>query len=105
MKGGGIVQANQLAQIRKPNPFAVMRDLFQDGEGAAERLHAGALPVFGVVIDIALRRRHQFCDRGPAWNGRFLGGLLFGSWSHGGSSPRDGFFEANPGAALESTTI
>jgi len=48
------VQADQLAQFRSPSP----RDDAQparDRKGAAERLHADALTVVGVVIDVALR--------------------------------------------------
>ena len=52
MEGGGIVQADQLAQFGKPDAFAVTRDLFEDRKGAAERLHADPLPVVGVVVDI-----------------------------------------------------
>ena len=75
MERGGIVQADELAQIRKPDAFAVPRDLFEDRKGAAERLDAAALPVFGVVVDIALRRLHQPGDRGLAQACRLFAGL------------------------------
>ncbi len=48
------MQADQLAQFGEPDAFAVTRDLFEDREGAAERLDADPLPVVGVVVDIVL---------------------------------------------------
>ena len=67
VEGGGIVQADQLAQFRKPDALAVTRDLLEDRKGAAERLHADPLPVVGVVVDIVvLRRLHQLGDGGLA---------------------------------------
>ena len=77
------MQADQLAQFRKPDAFAVTRDLLEDREGAAERLDADPLPIIGVVVDIGLRRLHQPGDRGLAWTGRLLAGLWFGTRSHG----------------------
>ena len=57
MKRRGVVQADEPAQIGKPDPFAMTRDLFEDRKGAAERLDADPLPVVGVVVDVVLRRR------------------------------------------------
>ena len=76
------MQADQLAQFRKSDPFAVARDLLEDRKGAAERLDADALPVVGVVVDIALRRRYQPGDSGlarpPASRGLWLGARSHG---------------------------
>ena len=87
---GGIVQADQLAQFRQSDAFAVTRDLLEDRKGAAERLDADPLPVVGVVVDIVLRRLHQLGDGGLARTGRLLGGLLLGTRSHGIKPPCDG---------------
>ena len=61
MERSGIVQADPLAQIRQADPVPVARDLFQDREGAAERLDADALPVLGVIVDVlkANRAAHE----------------------------------------------
>src|SRR6202035_3579115 len=87
MKGGGVVQADQLAQIRKPDPFAVPRDFLENGKGAAERLHADPLPVVGVVVDIARQWRYQPGDGDLARARRLLGSLWLGARSHGNKSP------------------
>jgi len=34
MERGGIVQVDQLAEVRQPDAFAVTRDLFEDRKGA-----------------------------------------------------------------------
>ena len=76
MEGGGVVQADQLAQVGEPDAFAVARDLLEDGEGATELLHADALAILGVVVDIGLRRLDQ---PGDGW---FLNRLSFRARSH-----------------------
>src|SRR5229473_8717497 len=82
MEGGGVMQVDQLAQVCEPDTFAVTRVLFENGEGAAERLNADPLAIVGVVVDIALRRLHQLGDGGLARAGRLLTGLLLGTRSH-----------------------
>ena len=83
VEGGGIVQPDQLAEFGQPNALAVMGDLLEDREGAAERLHPDPLAVVGVVIDIVVRRRlHQLGDDGLAGRGRLLSGLWLGTRSH-----------------------
>ena len=69
------MQADQLAEVGKPDAFAVARDLLKDREGAAERLDADPLPVVGIVVDIGLRRLHQSRDGGLARTGRLLAGF------------------------------
>ena len=69
------MQADQLAEVCEPNAFAVTRDLFEDREGAAERLDTDPLAVVGVVVDIGLRWLHQPGDGGFARTGRLLAGL------------------------------
>ena len=44
VKRGRVVQPDALAEFRKADTFAPPRDLFQDGKGPAQRLHADALP-------------------------------------------------------------
>jgi hypothetical protein len=67
-----------------------MGDLFEDREGAAERLHPDPLPVVGVVVDIVVRRRlHQLGDGGLARSGRLLSGLLFDTRTHQVKPPCD----------------
>jgi hypothetical protein len=58
MEGGGIVQADALAQIRQANSFPVPRDFLKYRKGTAQRLHAASLAVFGFVIDRRLLRLH-----------------------------------------------
>jgi hypothetical protein len=82
MERGGIVQANQFAQVCEPDAFAVARNLLEDREGAAERLDADALPVLGIVVDIGLRRFDEPCDRGLGRGHRFRSGFRLGSRSH-----------------------
>ena len=77
MKGGGIVQADEFAQLGEPDALAVPRDLLEDGEGAAERLHAGALAFLRLVIDVGLRRRHELRHVGLVRIGQSLAGLDF----------------------------
>jgi hypothetical protein len=43
------------------------RDFLQDSERAAERLHAGALAVLGLAVNIALGRLHEFGHGGFVW--------------------------------------
>ena len=90
MERGGVVQADQLAEIGKPDAFAVTRDLFEDRKRAAERLHADPLPVLGVVVDIGLlgcTSRAIAVLRGAC---RLVAGLRLGARFHGIKSPRDG---------------
>src|SRR5882672_64751 len=98
MERGGIVQVDQLAEVRQPDALAVPRDLFEDRKGAAERLDADPLPIVGVVVDIALRRRYQLGDGGLARTGRLLTGLLLGTRTHRVKSPReaDELYQAFP---------
>ena len=76
------MQADQLAEVGKPDAVAVPRHLFKNCEGATERLNADPLPVVGVVVDIGLRRLHQLGDRGLARSGLLLNGLLLGTRCH-----------------------
>jgi hypothetical protein len=85
VEGGRIVQADQLAQFRKPNALAVTRNFLEDRKGAAQRLHADALTVVGVIIDVASGRRQEPGDGGLARSGRLLIGLWFGTRSHASS--------------------
>ena len=50
MKRRGIVQADEPAQIGKPDPVAMPRHRFENAESAAERLDADALPVLDVLV-------------------------------------------------------
>src|SRR5476649_449860 len=81
MECGGVVQADQLAEVRKSDAFAVTGDLFEDRERAAERLDADPLAVVCVVVDIGLDRLYQPRKRGLARAGRFFTGLLPGTRS------------------------
>ena len=76
MEGGGIVQADALGQFRKPDAVAVARDFLDDGETAADRLHAAAAR--------GLRPgRAQVADIGAAGPRRLeAGGLFFDSRGH-----------------------
>ncbi len=47
-----LCRPTSLLKIGEPDAVAVARDLFEDREGAAERLDADALPVVGVVVDV-----------------------------------------------------
>ncbi len=60
MEGGGIVQADALAQFGKPDAVAVARDLFYDREGATDRLHAAARLPGALVAEVA-----DFGNTGP----------------------------------------
>src|ERR1035437_2195014 len=75
MEGGGIVQADALAQFGKPDAVAVARDLFDDREGAADRLHAAARRLGALGAEVAERG-----NAGPRWSA--ARGLLFGSRGH-----------------------
>jgi hypothetical protein len=67
MERGRVVQADPLAQFREADAFAMARDLLQNAEGTAERLHTDPLPVLGVIVDVA------GCDQpGDACIGRRL---------------------------------
>src|SRR5882757_6247207 len=81
------MQAHQLAEFGEPDALAVTRDFFQDRERTPERLHAAALAVLGVVVDVGLSRLHQAGDRRLAWTGRLVAGLQLGARCHGISSP------------------
>src|SRR3982074_3440564 len=91
MERGRIVQDDQLAGSRQSNTFAMPRDLLEDREGAAERLYAGPLPIFGIVVDIALWRLHQLGNGGPAHALPLITGLLFCPGSHRVKPPRSGY--------------
>src|SRR5262249_46586577 len=80
MERGRRVQADPLAQLGEADAVAVARDLLEDAEGTAERLHADALAILGVVVDIGSRCLDQPGDLGPG--GRLVGGLGLGSRSH-----------------------
>ena len=67
---GGVVQADELAEFGKTNALAVPRDLLEDRKRAAERLHAAALAVLGVVVDVGRARLHQPRNRRLAWTWR-----------------------------------
>ena len=69
MEGGGIVQADELAEFGEPDALAVTRDFLEDRKRAPERLHAAALAVLGVVVDVGRARLHQPRDRRLAWSG------------------------------------
>ena len=84
------MQADQLAEIGQPDAITVTRHLFEDREGAPERLNADPLPVVGIVVDVGLRRLHQLGDRGLARSGLLLNGLLSGTRCHESQPPRDG---------------
>src|SRR5256885_10141072 len=76
------MQADQLAEFGKPDPFAMARDLLEDRKGAAERLHAAALAILGVVVDVWLARFDQPGDRGLARLSRLLARLRLGARLH-----------------------
>ena len=76
MERGRVVQADLLAQVGKADPVAVARDLLQDCEGASERLHADALAVLGLVVDVGLRG-HQPGDLRLVGAGRFSAAFAF----------------------------
>jgi hypothetical protein len=50
MKGRRVVQSDALTQFGKPDAFAMMGDFLEDGESAAERLDADALPVLRIIV-------------------------------------------------------
>src|SRR5262245_53783880 len=52
------------------------RDLFQDGKGAAERLHAAAGAFLGFIVDGRLVRLHQPRNRRLAWRAWLFADLL-----------------------------
>ena len=83
MEGGGIVQGNQLAEVGEADAVAVPCHFLEDRKGASERLHADALTIVGIVVDVGLRRLHQFRDRGLAQAGRLFDRLRLGSRSQG----------------------
>jgi hypothetical protein len=66
MEGGGIVQADQPAEIGKADAFAVPRDFFENRKCATQRLDAAALAIIGVIVDVALRGLYQPRDTGLA---------------------------------------
>src|SRR4029453_18017789 len=78
MEGGRVVQADALAEVGKADAFAMARDLFQDGKGAAERLHAAAGAFPGLIVDGRLVRPHQPRNRRLAWRDRLFADLLAG---------------------------
>src|SRR6266540_1622431 len=67
VKSGAVVQTDPLAQCRKPDPFAVVRHLLENCEGALDRLHAAALAVVeikfcsGIVIGPRGREVGSLC--------------------------------------------
>ena len=61
MERGGIVQADQLAQVGEPDAVAVARDLLEDRKGAAERLDADR------AAGPRRRRRYRAAPAAPAW--------------------------------------
>ena len=63
------MQPDELAQVGKADAVTVPGNFFQNAKGAAKRLNAGALLVFGVIVDIGARVFHQ-----PG--GRQLAGLF-----------------------------
>mgnify|MGYP003694362883 CR=1 FL=1 len=71
VEGGGIVQAHQLAEVRKPDAFAVTRDFLENRKRAPERLHAAALrssassSMLGSLDGTSLRDRRP-CAEWPA---------------------------------------
>jgi hypothetical protein len=50
MERRAVVQADPLAEIGKANAFAIARDLFQNGEGAADRLNAATALAPRVIV-------------------------------------------------------
>jgi len=48
-----------VAQVGQSDAIAVARNLFKNGKGAAKRLHADALPIFGIITEIKRRCRHM----------------------------------------------
>jgi hypothetical protein len=62
VEGGRIVQPHQLAEIGETNAFAVTGDFLQNGKRAAQRLHAAAGALLGLVVDIGFAGRHQLGD-------------------------------------------
>src|SRR5882724_11455528 len=81
------MQADQLAEVRKADAFAVTGDFLDDRKGAAQRLHAAARALLGLVVDIGLARLHQLRDRDLAWRGLLVARLQLGARFHGISSP------------------
>ena len=76
------MQADQLAEFGKPDALSVARDFLEDRKRPAQRLHAAALPLLGVIVNGGRTRLHQPGDRGLAWSGGLLAGLQFGSRFH-----------------------
>src|SRR5262245_173184 len=86
MKGRRVVQADQLAQFRKPDSLAMARHFFEDREGATERLNAaGALLVVGVIVAIDFGSRDQlgYCGLARACGLFACAGLGTRSQGHG----------------------
>jgi hypothetical protein len=52
MECRAVVQTNPFAQFGEADPVPVTSDLFEDRKGAAERLDAATLAVFGIVVDV-----------------------------------------------------
>jgi hypothetical protein len=69
MKGRAVVQANPFAEIGQSNPVAVARHFFQNGKGAANRLHSAARPILNVIIDIRQGIFDNACDRRTTTSG------------------------------------
>ena len=84
------MQADPLAEFGQANAFAVTGDLFQNRKGAAERLHAAALAVLSVVVDIRLARWHEAGDRGLARGSGLFARLRLGARFHDSGLPVDG---------------
>ena len=105
MERGGIVQADELAEFGKPNALAVTRDFLEDRKRAPERLHAAALAVLGVVVDVGRARLHQPCDRRLAWRGGLVARLRLGSRFHGSGLHEDGPNSIRPSSAMNSMML
>ena len=58
-----LCRPTSLLRSAKPNAFAVARDFLEDRKRAAQRLHAAARALLGLVVDVGLARWHQPCDR------------------------------------------
>ena len=105
MERGRVVQADQLAEFGEPNALAMPRDLLEDRKRAAERLHAAALAILGVVVDGGGARLHQPRHRRLAGGGRLLGRLQLGSRFHGSGLHGDGPNSIRPSSAMNSMML